>query len=263
MRKSTLTVALAAALILLGTGCDTLVTLDRPTVSAAALDTDNGGTLRLTWTAVTDAKSYEITTDDSIYTTTSTSFDVMYPTSMIEVRAVNGSDESDPAMIDCKVVETSSLVLYGITDVSSSDPSGLSFTGDGSAVAMSLDDANKPSIDFVCDDQQATVAPVGLINAGDYTSWNPPSAKKNVLMDAGTTDFDGLDIAASTGYTSQLRTDNNGVYTLWLSTSDAWTANDHFCKIKIVNIEQPSGTYYKVTLKAAYQPIGGLRWLMN
>jgi hypothetical protein len=176
---------------------------------------------------------------------------------------VNGSDKSDPAVIDCAVVPTSSLLLYGISDANANDPSGLSFTSSGTATGLSLDAANKPSIDFVCDDQQASVTPVGLINAGDYTSWNPPSAKQNALMDAGTTDFDSFREAASTGYTSQLKTDNNGVYILWLSTSNTWTANDHFCKIKIISVEQPTGTYYKVTLQAAYQTIGGLRWLVQ
>ncbi len=261
MKGSTLTVALAATLILIGAGCTSVVTLEKPNVSAAALNTDNGGTLRLTWTAVTDAKSYEITTDDSVFTTTATSFDVSTPSKTIDVKAVSGSDKSDPAVIDCAVVPTSSLLLYSISDASGSDPSGLSFTSSGTATGLSLDAANKPSIDFVCDDQQASVTPVGLINAGDYTSWSPPSAKMNSLMDAGTTNFDAFREAASTGYTSQLKTDNNGVYILWLSTSPTWTASDHFCKIKIISVDQISGTYYKVTLQAAYQKIGGLRWL--
>jgi hypothetical protein len=261
MRKSTLLIAFAAALLFIGTGCDTLVTLDKPTVSAAALDSDKGGTLRLSWAAVTDAQSYEIKTDDSTWTTTNLVFDVTTPTATIEVRAVNGNDKSDPATIDCKVVETSSFVLYGITDPSGDDPSGLSFASDGSATALSLSDANKPSIDFVCDDQQSSVLPVGLINAGDY-SW-PSNTKVNTLMDAGVTDYDALTLAASSGYTTQLATASNGVYALWLSASTVWTTSDHFCKIKIISVEQPSSTYYKVTLKAAYQKIGGLRWLVN
>ncbi|MBN2465338.1 hypothetical protein JXD38_06915 [candidate division WOR-3 bacterium] len=259
IRKSTLIVVLAAAMLFVGTSCDTLVTLDKPNVSTEAVST--GATLRLTWTAITDAKSYEITTDDSTHTTTSTSFDVSYPTGTIEVRAVNGSDKSDPAMIDCKVVETSSLVLYGITDADPNDPSGLAFTASGSATGLSLDDANKASIDFVCDDAQASVTPVGLINAGDY-GWTQNN-KVNTLMDAGTTDFDAFELAASTGYTTQLTTGTNGVYAIWLSSSTTWTTSDHFAKAKIISVEQPSGTYYKVTLRLAYQTIGGLRWLVN
>ncbi len=259
IRKSTLIVALAAVVLLVGTSCDTLVTLTKPNVETEAVN--SGATLRLTWTSVTDAKSYEITTDDSTHTTTSTSYDVTAPTATIEVRAVNGSDKSDPATVDCKVVETSSLVLYGISDASGNDPSGLAFTTSGSASALSLDDANKASIDFVCDDQQASVLPVGFINGGDY-GWSQ-NGKVNTLMDAGTTDFDAFYLAAPSGYTTQLTTGANGVYALWLSSSQSWTASDHFCKVKIISIEQPTGTYYKVTLKAAYQKIGGLRWLKS
>ncbi len=256
MRKNALLVAFIAALLFIGIGCDTIVTLDKPVVSAAALDTDKGGTLRLTWTAVTDAKSYEITTDDSSYSTTSTSFDVTTPSATVEVKAINGSDESDPAVIDCKVVETSSIILYGKSDTAASHPSGLAFTTSGSASALSLSDANKAALDFVCDD--INVTPVGLFNPGDYVP--PLNAKVNALMDAGTTDFDAFDIAASTGYTTQLKTDVNGVYALWLSSSTAWTVNDHFAKAKIVSIEDVGGAK-KVTLNVAYQKIGGLRWL--
>jgi len=257
MRKSTLTVALAAALIFLGTGCDTLVTLERPNVTTEAINT--GGTLRLTWAAITDAQSYEITTDDSIFTTTSTSFDVTSPTSEIEVVAVNGSDKSDPATIDCKVVETSSIVLYGKSDASPSDPSGLAFTTSGTASALSLDDANKASLDFVCDDVDIT--PVGLANAGSY-SW-PQNSKMNALADAGT-DYDALTSAPPPGsYYTSLVIAANGVYAMWMGASTSWTTSDHFCKAKIVSVEQPSGTFYKVTLNVAYQKIGGLRWLMK
>jgi len=259
LRKSTLIVAFAAALLFIGTGCDTIVTLDKPNVAYEAIN--GGGTLRLTWTSVTDAQSYEITTDDSTFTTTSLSFDVTTPTGTIEVRAVNGNDKSDPTPIDCKVVETSSLVLYGISDASANDPSGLAFSSDGTASAMSLDDANKAALDFVCDDEQATVLPVGLINAGDY-GWTQ-NTKVNTLMDAGTTDFDAFEVAAASGYISQLAVATNGVYALWLSTSSTWTTSDHFCKAKIISVEQPSGTYYKVTLRVAYQKVGGLRWLIN
>jgi len=244
-------------MLFVGTSCDTLVTLDKPNVTTEAVNT--GATLRLTWTAVTDAQSYEITTDDSTYSITSTSFDATTPSGTIEVRAVNGNDKSDPATIDCKVVETSSLVLFGISDQAANDPSGLAFTTSGSASALSLDDANKAAIDFVCDDQQTTVLPVGFINGGDY-NWTQ-NTKVNTLMDAGTTDYDAFVFAAGSGYTTQLPTQANGVYAMWLSSSQSWTANDHFAKSKIISVEQPSGTYYKITLRVAYQKIGGLRWL--
>ena len=229
----------------------------KPVVSYEA--TNTGADLRLSWSTVTNAESYEIKTDDSTYTTTSLIFDVTHPTGTIEVRAVNGNRKSDPATVDCRPVETSSLVLYGISDPSGNDPGGLAFTAGGTATALSLDDANKAAIDFVCDDQQATVLPVGFINAGDY-GW-PQNAKLNTSADAHTTDFDGFDFAPGNGYTTQLPIAATGVYALWLSNFQQWTPYDHFCKTKIISVEQPTGTYYKVTLKVAYQTVGGLRWL--
>jgi hypothetical protein len=112
-----------------------------PVVVCEAINT--GAALRLVWTAVVHAESYEIKTDDSTYTTTSLSFDVTVPTAIIEVRAVNGNKKSDPATIDCRVVQTASLELYGINDPDPNHPSGLAFTTDGSACALSLDDANR------------------------------------------------------------------------------------------------------------------------
>ena len=258
MRKNALLVAFAAALLFIGMGCDTIVTLDKPVVSAVALDTDKGGTLRLTWAAVTDAKSYEVTTDDSVFTNAVSPFDVSTPSATVEVRAVNGNDESDAAVIDCKVEETSSIILYGISDTATSHPSGLAFTTGGAASALSTADANKATLDFVCDDKDANVLPVGLINAGSY-NWTQ-NTKKNTVMDAGTTDFDAFVLAAQTGYDGWLKVAVNGVYAFWLSSSMSWTSSDHFCKVKIVSIETVGGAQ-KVTLNVAYQKVGGLRWL--
>jgi len=255
-KTNTWVLALAAAMLFVGIGCDTLVTLDKPTVTATAITP--GTTLRLAWTAVTDAESYEITTDDSVYTTTSESFDVTAPTKTIEVRAVAGSDKSDPATINCKVVETATLVLYGMSDVNPDHPSGLSFTTDGAATALSLADANKAALDYVCDD--VNITPVGIVNAGDY-GWTQ-NTKVNTAKDAATTEYDALDEADASGYTSQLSIASNGLYALWISNSTTWTVNDHFAKAKVVSIEDVSGTQ-KVTLKIGYQKIGGLRWLMN
>jgi len=256
MKRNALIVAFAAALLLIGTGCDTIVTLDKPNVTREAIN--SGAALRLTWTAVTDAESYKISYNGKDTTIAGTSIDISEPTAEIKVRAVNGNDESDPATIDCKVVETSSMVLYGISDPDPNHPSGLAFTASGAASAMSLDDANKASLDFVCEDVQIT--PVAFVNAGDY-GWTQNS-KVNTLMDAGTTDYDAFDEAAASGYISQLAIATNGVYALWLSNSTAWSTSDHFCKAKIVSVEDISGTQ-KVTLNVAYQTIGGLRWLVN
>jgi len=257
MRRSILLVPFVAGLILLGAGCTSVTTLQTPNVTYQAIN--SGGTLRLTWAAITDAKNYEIKTDgyDSTVASTVTTFDVTAPTTSISVYAVSGSDKSDPATIDCKVVETSSLVLYGISDSSATDPSGLAFTSDGTASALSLADANKSSLDFVYDDTLTEVLPQGMVNAGDF-GW-ASNTKLNTMMDAGTTNYDSLTEAASTGYASKLTIAVNGVYALWLSSSTTWSTNDHFCKAKVVSID--NGAYKKVTLTVAYQKIGGLRWL--
>lgn len=255
MKRSTLVLALIAAMFV-GIGCTPVEAPGTPNVTSAAVN--EGATLRLTWTEVTDAESYEITAGDSVYTTTSTSYDVTVPVKRVEVRAVNGGEESDPAVIDLSLVETSSIVLYGITDPNPDHPSGLAFSADGTASALSLSDANKPAIDYVCDDENMT--PVGLVNAGDY-SW-PQNTKLNTAKDAGTTDFDAYDEADASGYTTQQSLANNGLYALWLSTSQTWTANDHFAKAKVVSIEDVGGVQ-KVTLRIAYQKVGGLRWLVT
>jgi len=229
---------------------------EKPAVALEAINT--GAALRLCWTAVVNAKSYEVKTDDSTYTTTSLSFDVTTPTAIIEVRAVNGNNKSDPATIECRVVQTASLMLYGISDPDPNHPSGLAFAVDGSAIALSLADDNKAWLDFVCDDQN--VSPVGFVNAGDY-GW-PQNSEINTLMDAGTTDYDAFVEAAASGYVPQLVISANAVYAIWLSNSVTWTTSDHFCKAKIIAIEDVGGAK-KVTCNVGYQLIGGLRWLMT
>jgi hypothetical protein len=252
MRKSTLIVALAAALVFIGTGCDTLVTLDKPNVSTEAVST--GATLRLTWTAITDAKSYKITTDDSIYTTTSTSFDVASPTSEIKVVAVNGNDESDPATIDCKVVETATFEVYGISDPDTTHRSAFGFNADGSMTSYSITQANYAAMDFYADDVNFTV--MTLVNPGDQ-SWN---AKGNATAVSASTVYDDCNLAPAPGtYDTQQSIENGGVYFLWLDrTNNSWDATDNYAKAKVVSIQGPL-----VTLKVGYQKIAGLRWLVN
>jgi hypothetical protein len=230
--------------------------LARPNVSYDVIDV--GGKLRLYWSAVPYAIEYEVDADETTFTTRALSFDVQSPAKLVKVYAVAGNVKSDPATIDCGVVETSSLVLYGISDPDPNHTPGLAFSSNGSASALTLDDANKTSLDFVCDDSNVT--PVGLVNAGDY-GWYQNS-KVNTLMDAGTTDYDAFGEAAASGYTTQLGIRADGVYAMWLSRSQSWTTSDHFCKTKIISIEDVGGVQ-KVTLKVGYQLIGGLRWVKS
>jgi len=252
IRKSTLIVALAAAMLFVGTSCDTLVTLDKPNVTTEAINA--GGTLRLTWTAVTDAASYEITTDDSTFTTTTTSFDVETATGTIEVRAVNGSDKSDPATIDCEVVETLTFEVYGTSDPDTTHRSAFGFNADGTMTAYSITQANYAAMDFYTDDVNFT--DITLVNPGDQ-GWN---AKGNATAVATSTVYEDCTLAPPPGtYLTQQSLANGGVYYLWLDrTNNGWDATDNYAKAKVVSIQGPL-----VTMKVGYQKIAGLRWLAN
>jgi len=252
IRKSTLIVALAAAMLFVGTSCDTIVTLDKPNVTYVAINA--GGTLRLSWTAVTDAESYEITTDDSTFTVTSTSFDVESPSANIEVRAVNGNDKSDPYTIDCEVVETLTFEVYGTSDPDTTHRSAFGFGADGSMTSYSITQTNYPAMDFYADDKNFTV--MTLVNPGDQ-GWN---AKGNAVAVATSVVYDDCTLAPPPGtYSTQQSIANDGVYYLWLDrTNNGWDATDNYAKAKVASIQGPL-----VTLKVGYQKIAGLRWLAN
>lgn len=250
---------LAVALVLL-VGCPAIVTLETPTVTKTALDTDSGGTLRLSWTAVASATEYYIyydghtTKDTSI---TGTQIDVTTPCSKIEVTAHTSSAESDPASIDCKAVTTSSITVYYTSDATHAEHA-VGFTTDGTCTAM--DFSTPTSIDFVFDDTttyQGSTVP-GFWSPDMYA--DPYNSKDNSVVAASGTDFDALEIATAPGtYMTRLAITSGALYSAWIDPlNDAWTTDDHFAKIKV---EQISGT--TITLKAAYQKIGGLRWLVS
>lgn len=260
MKRMTWLVVLAGLVLLVGAGCEQMTELQKPVVTYVLLN--NGGGLRLTWAAVPDADGYRVKAGDSTYTTTALTYDVTRPVKRIEVIAYSGSLESEPFVIDCGLVETSSLILYGKKDPDPNHPSGLAFTPTGTATAMSLADANKPSLDFVCDDESPGVLPIGLANAGDY-GW-PQNTKGNALKNSGASSYDAVTIADPPGaYLTSLTISSGAVYYLWLDAqNNGWDANDHYAKAQVVSIEN-IGNYKKVTLKIGWQKIGGLRWLVN
>lgn len=254
MSKSTLTIVVAAGLILLGAGCTSVVTLEKPSVTYQAMN--SGSTLRLTWNAVTDAKNYEIKTDNIDTTVASTvySFDVTTPTTSISVYAVSGSDKSDPFTLDCKAAVTSSITVYGTSDPDSTHPSGIGFGADGTALGVSVK-TQASQVEFVMDDKTFTgsdylMSPIAY--TPEINSWG------NASQDAGA-DFDSVKIAPATGnYNTQTVLAVNGTYAAWLDHNNdgAVDATDHFAKLKIESINSTV-----VTVKLAYQKIGGLRWL--
>jgi len=252
MRKLTTLAAFAAVLLFIGTGCEQIAGLDTPTVTTEAIS--SGATLRLTWTAITDAEGYKVTTDDTTITITTTSCDLTVPTSQVEVIAYSGSTESDPWTLDCAAVVTSSVAWYGISDPEPTHPSGLGFLTDGTAQTYSLTSANYAKLDWYMDDVNFT--PAAFVNPGDH---NPAyNDKVDVAKDAGSTDFDALTFADLTGYTTQKTIAVNGLYMLWMSADNAWDVSDHFAKAQVTAIDGA-----KVTVKFGYQKVGGLRWLVN
>jgi len=223
----------------------------KPVVTTALLK--QGAELRLTWGKVADADHYEIKIDDSVYTTTDTSFDVTKSAATLEVRATKGSRKSDAAVIPVGIVETANLTVYGMGDTASTHYPAFGFDSTGTAIAYSLTSGNYPKMDYYADGL-THMDSMFLVNAGK--SWN---AKGNSLKDAGTTVYDDAKLADTTGYAAENVLVVDKVYYLWLDrTNNGWTADDNYAKAKVLQL---SGT--QVMLQIGYQRVGGLRWLKN
>jgi hypothetical protein len=256
MMKKTLIGALVVALALIGTGCDSKVTLDSPTVAAEVAD--GGAILHLTWAEVTNAKSYEIKAGDSTYTTTSTSLDVTNPAATVEVRAVSGNSKSDSAVVNCKVVE-STVEFYGDLNYVNPHSSGFGFATNGSADTFKLIGNDLSSLDFYADGK-SSAGEMRLISAGNLNS-----SRKGNGIQAASGSYDDAKLAGSPGsYSSPLAVTVDSTYYLRISpdqdTIPTWSTDDHYAKAKVVSITSDS---LKVTLKLGYQKIAGLRWLGN
>jgi len=259
MMKRTLIGALAVALVLIGTGCDSSSSsdLEAPVVKAKA--TGDGGTLQLSWDAVDGAASYEIKAGDMTYTTDATTYDVTTPAATIEVRSVKGDSKSDSAAtIDCRVVETETLEVYGLTDPDTSHHGGFGFETDGTIGTYSIsvyDPAKFAALDYYADD--GNFSPIALVNPGSVP-WN---AKGNKMAAASATTYDEIKIAdPSAAYSdSSLTLADGGFYYLWLDRgNDGWTDNDNFAKVQVLSING-----HLMTARVGYQKISGLRWLAN
>jgi|GEM_PF-3485972 len=254
MMKRTLIGALAVALALIGTGCDSSSSpssLDAPYVKKAAVN--DGGALRLTWGTVDGASTYEITTDDAVHTTTDTSFDVSTPTAAIEVRAVSGSTKSDPTAIKCGIVE-STVEFFG--DLVLTHANGFGFDADGGAVACSLIYPSTTEMDFYAD-SLSSHGPMTLVSAAQVNS-----NRKGNVMKAASGSYDGATIADPVGtYSdSSLAIMADTTYYLRISsdTSNTWSEASIFAKARVDSIVGA-----KVAVTTAYQKIGGLRWLVK
>jgi hypothetical protein len=255
MMKRTLIGALAVALALIGTGCDSATSsgdLDAPYVTIIAVN--DGGALRLTWWTVDGADSYEITTDDSVYPTTDTSFDLSTPTVAIKVRAVSGSTKSDSTAFDLTIAE-STVEFFGDLD-DSTHANGFGFDDKGGVVACSLHYPSTAEMDFYVDTVsfhgEMTLVSANKVNQG----------RRGNAMKAASGSYDGATIADPLGTYSDsslaIMTDSTYYLRVSSDTTGTWKAGDNFAKARVDSIVGA-----KVSLTTAYQEIPGLRWLVK
>ena len=254
MTKKTLIGVLALALAFIGAGCNSSnnnnTTLVAPTVTATG--TNGGATLHLSWGDVTGATSYEITAGDSIYTTTSTSFDVTKPVTTIAVKSVNGSTKSDSAAkIACAIVETT---VDFFSDLDTSHANGFGFNGNGSVSTYSLYAGNLSSLDFYAESSHAVTSL--------YSAAGVNANKKGNIMKAASGNYDSLLMADTLGaYVKTpmvIMADSTYYLRVSADTAGTWSNQDHFAKASVVAIDSA-----KVTMKLGYQPVPGIRWLIK
>ncbi|MEO0108355.1 MAG: hypothetical protein ABIK62_04200 [candidate division WOR-3 bacterium] len=257
-----LLLALLPALLIIFFACPPVTELGTPqNVTKQALESDNGGTLKISWDAVTDAEGYEIyfdgsTTADTTVTTTSVS--ISTPCKKIEIAAYKGSTKGEKATVDVAPVVTQSVTVYYISDPTNTSHA-IKFSADGACIATVLGS----DIEFVLDDTTTD-------NNGNRVPgfWSP---------DMYATPYNGHDNGAGASLGSNFNTVTaapnpttgdyltrraiveGGVYPLWIDpTANNWSSDDHFAKALVQSI---SGT--TITLKVAYQKVGGLRWLVT
>lgn len=240
------------ALLILVVSCTPTTTLEKPSVTYAAID--NGASIRLSWTAVSGATGYNVYLDGTKNAVTSGSYtyDVTTPSEKIEVSATAGSDESDKWSLSTLVEQTASFIVYSTKDVGQPNHA-FYFNSTGTALPIPLDQA--ANIDFVAD---TTGIDIELRSPDSYSPVY--NAKDNSTANSTVTNFADLKVAAAPGNYNTVRTiSNNAVYSFWIDpVNNGWDVTDHFGKLKIEGI---SGT--AVTMTSGYQVVGGLRWVIS
>ncbi|MEO0216579.1 MAG: hypothetical protein ABIL14_06150 [candidate division WOR-3 bacterium] len=260
--KKLLTLSILLVAFILWMGCEKEVTLTAPDVDYTV--TDNGGTLRLEWAEVADADGYIIYADDEVVDTVDvTSYDATIPAKVYGVQAYAGDNTSDITEIDCTPVVTQNIVVYGNSDPDPNHPSGLKFNTDGTASAISLGTPPNPDVDFYFNDYNPYQGSIELTSPDEHSPvYND---EENAGKDAGTTNFDDADNADApgSGYLTKVPLNNGAVYYLWIDpNANGWDTQDHYGKMKVVNISGTSAPY-TVTINVAYQKIPGLRWCVT
>jgi len=241
------------ALLVLIIACQPVVTLDKPAVSWSVKD--QGGTLELSWNAVTDADGYKVYFDGSTTadtTLTTTKLAVTSAKKTIKVEAYSGTETNDSTLSLTGVV-TTSVAVHGISVPGIDNAFGFNTT---TGIGAPVDPANSPlDADFIMEDR----APDPM-SFWSPTSYNPAyNSKDNAAsLASGITDFNALkDCAAPGNYSTKTTISANAVYSLWIDpTGDGYSADDHFAKAQVTSVSGAA-----VTLKVAYQKIAGLRWI--
>jgi len=242
-----LAVGLLAAGIVLSTACGTEE--EGPLNLQWSVDqASEGMNLVLTWDAVEGADAYSVTVDGKLITDTitGTTFTVTAANAgkVITVAVVGGTttDQADLSLVK------SNVQVWSIADPDPNHPSGVHFDNDGNATAVSVSQAPE-QVDFYVDGASATELALNSPNVGGYNN------EKNYFSDPMTGNV--ADTAwAYYNYTEYIAGGNK--YALWLGYGDGWDVNDHFVKVTVSSISN-----LQVGLTTAYQPEGGLRWLVE
>lgn len=229
--------------------------LETPDVVYQVLVSDYGGSLELSWGEIIGADGYLIYADgECIDTVMGTYYIASLPAKRYEVIAFSGQIHSEPGIVNTSPIITTTLNVWDYSDPDTTHPSGFGFTSDGYAVAYSLSNSNNwPYIDQWIGYQYYFYSPD--IHVPPFN--NECNATKNSYS----TNFDEVDIADPPGsYMTASEVVVGSVYYLWIDpNNNGWdNVTDHYAKIHVLAI---SGLC--VTMKIAYQPIPGLRWLVT
>jgi hypothetical protein len=253
-------IPILGALLILVVSCSPTLTPGTPAVTKTVLG--NGDTLQLAWPTVTNASGYYVYLDGTKYTTTSLTYLVIDPVKLIKVTAYNGSLESDPWSLTTSVVVTPSVIVYTLSDSTHNDKAFGFNTTSGTCLALDVtNSSNYPDFDFLVEDRG--LSDIEFWSPHLYDDPPPPyNTKENSTAASAAATFDNLTKAVAIGqqlYDTKFAIAQNGIYSVWIDPDpSSFGANDRFGK---VSIEAISGT--QVTLKAGYQLIGALRWLMS
>ena len=240
-----LTVVIIGAVLTL-TGCNESA-VDTPSVSWQV--TQNQDSIKFTWDAIQDADGYIVKYNGIEDTIQVTSYTLGEPTTEVEIVAYKGSDESDPWTHSFAAVETQNLDWYTRADSDPNHPSGLGFNNDGSVVTISYAQGDHNAIDFVADNDNSITAIQELDgNVNKY----------NAVAFSATYDYNTMNMAPETGYTTYEQVVQQGTFALLKDTDGQKNDNDIYAKLYVKGID---GTRW--TVDVTVQPIGGLRWLVK